>query len=386
MRPLCFVLMPFGKKRDETGREIDFNAIYDRIIAPAAMQAGLDVIRADEEQVGGTIHKAMFERLLLCEYAIADLTTANPNVYYELGVRHAVRPRSTVILFAAGTNLPFDVAPLRGLPYRIDGLGAPIDPAVCAGTIAQRLTVLRDEHADDSPVFQLIGDMPRIEIDHEKTDLFRQRTDYSLRIKKRLAKAREEGPDAVRRFAAEPEFADVANLEAGVVLDLYLSFLDVQAHDAMVALYERMARPLQGARLVQEQLGFALNRLGRSAEAERVLKEVITQYGPSSETCGLLGRVYKDRWETARRAGDRLRGARSSQTGGRSLSRRVRGGLARRLSRYQRDDAHGTWRGARPPTSRGRTGGTLCCRPQNFGRQRHLLGPRYAAGDRSADA
>jgi tetratricopeptide (TPR) repeat protein len=56
--------------------------------------------------------------------------------------------------------------------------------------------------------------------------------------------------------------------------------------------------------MVQEQLAFALNRLGRFEDAERILKEVIAKLGPSSETNGLLGRVYKDRWERAVKEGD----------------------------------------------------------------------------------
>jgi len=56
-----------------------------------------------------------------------------------------------------------------------------------------------------------------------------------------------------------------------------------------------------------EQRGFALNRLGRRDEAELVLKQVIADFGPSSETNGLLGRVYKDRWEEAGKANDPLR-------------------------------------------------------------------------------
>src|SRR5262249_59396821 len=56
--------------------------------------------------------------------------------------------------------------------------------------------------------------------------------------------------------------------------------------------------------LVQEQLGLALNRAGRGDDAERVLRELIEARGPSSETCGILGRVYKDRWEAARAAGE----------------------------------------------------------------------------------
>src|SRR4030067_1012011 len=119
-RPLCFVLMPFGKKPQASGTLVDFDAVYRDIIAPAIEAADLEPLRADEEVTGGIIHKPMFERLILCEYAVADLTTANANVFYELGLRHAVRPASTVLLFARGSGqLPFDVAPLRGLPYTL---------------------------------------------------------------------------------------------------------------------------------------------------------------------------------------------------------------------------------------------------------------------------
>ena len=98
--PLCFVLMPFGKKPDGSGGAVDFDAVYRELIAPAIDTAGLEPLRADEESTGGIIHKPMFERLILCEFAVADLTTANANVFYELGVRHAVRPWSTVLVFA----------------------------------------------------------------------------------------------------------------------------------------------------------------------------------------------------------------------------------------------------------------------------------------------
>ena len=117
-RPLCFVLMPFGRKADTAGRQIDFDAVYTELIAPSIEAAGLAPLRADEEMTGGIIHKPMYERLILCEYAVADVTTANANVFYELGLRHAVRPASMVLLFAAGSGqLPFDVALLRAIPY-----------------------------------------------------------------------------------------------------------------------------------------------------------------------------------------------------------------------------------------------------------------------------
>jgi tetratricopeptide (TPR) repeat protein len=301
MKPLCFVLMPFGRKQDGTGRLIDFDTVYHQIIAPAVAAAGLEPIRADEEQVGGTIHKPMYERLMLCEFAVADVTGANPNVYYELGIRHALRPSSTVILFAEGTSLPFDIALLRGIPYRLDASGKPVDAEGDKQGIVQRLQAANQDPHDDSPIFTLIKDMPRVEVDHEKTDLFRDRVNYSREYKKRLAEARKAGADAVRSVAAE--LPNIQNAEAGIVVDLFLSFRAVKAYREMVDLYGRMSRTLQNTRMMQEQLAFALNRLGRSDDAEQVLKQTLEKFGPSSETNGLLGRVYKDRWENALKAG-----------------------------------------------------------------------------------
>jgi hypothetical protein len=65
-----------------------------------------------------------------------------------------------------------------------------------------------------------------------------------------------------------------------------------------------MAPPLAATVMVREQLGLALNRAERGDEAERVLLDLIAQRGPSSETYGILARVYKDRWEAAAKAGD----------------------------------------------------------------------------------
>src|SRR5712692_1132856 len=154
--PLCFVLMPFGTKADPNGLLIDFDSVYQQLIAPAICDAQLEPLRADEEMSGGIIHKPMFERLVLCEYAVADLTTANANVFYELGVRHAVRPWSTVLIFAGGTRLPFDIAPLRGLPYAIDPSGKPSNVEPTRAGLAARLNVAKQQAQGDSPLFQLL--------------------------------------------------------------------------------------------------------------------------------------------------------------------------------------------------------------------------------------
>ena len=145
-------------------------------------------------------------------------------------------------------------------------------------------------------------------IEHEKTDVFREQVRYSETIKRRLAEARDlrdgSGADALR--AIEAELGPVEDVEAGVLVDLLLSYRAVKDWQRMIDLAERLPEPLGRAALVREQLGFALNRAGRSEEAERVLRALIDERGPSSETYGLLGRVYKDRWEAARQAGERF--------------------------------------------------------------------------------
>ena len=306
MKPLCFVLMPFGKKPEGTGRMIDFDVVYREIIAPAVEAADMEPIRADQEEIGGTIHKPMFERLMLCDYAIADVTGANPNVYYELGIRHALRPHSTVLVFAENTALPFDIAAQRGVPYRLDAAGDVVDPQGDRSIIAKRLSAARTNTHDDSPLFQLIDGMPRIEVDHAKTDIFRDRVAIAQEYRTALAAARKTGLEAVEAVAADPRLADLRNVEAGIIIDLLLSFRAVGTKggcQAMIDLHARMPRALQHARMVREQLGFALNRVGRSEDAAEVLADVISEFGPNSETNGLLGRVYKDMWETAKEDG-----------------------------------------------------------------------------------
>jgi hypothetical protein len=295
--------MPFGRKMDAGGRVTDFDAIYHKVIVPAVEASGLEPVRADEEKIGGTIHKPMFERLMLCHYAVADITGANPNVFYELGIRHALRPRSTVIIFREGTVLPFDIALVRGISYKTDGSGEPVDGGLTIGSITAQLREARGNPHDDSPIFQLVDDLPRWEIDHTKTDVFRKSVDYSKRYKEKLATAAKQGPQAVENIAAESALSNLLEVEGGIVVDLFLSLRDVKAYDAMIKLYDRMPPPLQRAKMMREQLGFALNRVDRSEEAEKILKGVITEFGPSSETNGLLGRIYKDRYEKARDEG-----------------------------------------------------------------------------------
>lgn len=307
MKPLCFILMPFGKK--QSGEMlIDFDQIYNSMIKPAIIKAGMEPIRADEERTDGIIHKAMFERLILCEYAVADLTAANANVFYELGVRHAIKPFSTVLLFANSTRLPFDVTFLRALSYDINSDGTIADVDQHINHLTQKLLDTRTNKATDSPLFQLLDDYPNIS--HEKTDIFRELVQYSVNMKEELAEIRirdltpEQKLIILQQF--EENLGNLGEIESGVIIDLFLSYRAFDGYEKMVSLVKKMPQPLASTVLVREQFGFALNRLKKRKEAEVVLSTLIDERGPSSETLGILGRVYKDQWEEAEKSNNEL--------------------------------------------------------------------------------
>ena len=305
--PLCFILMPFGTKPNADGSLINFDRVYEDLIVPAVKDAELEPLRADQETTGGIIHKPMFERLLLCPFAVADLTTANANVYYELGVRHAFKPFSTVQMIAEGSRLPFDVQMLRTIPYKLGADGAP-DRAQAAATTAAIATFLKQARtgAQDSPIFQLLDGLSVPNVEHLKTDVFRDQVEYCLQAKNKLAAARRspQKADAVRDV--QKDLGDIGDLDAGVAIDLMLSYRAVSAWDDMIQLIQQFSAPLAQTVMVREQLGMALNRLKRRDEAEQVLLKLMEERGPSSETCGILGRVYKDHWEDAVKSGNAL--------------------------------------------------------------------------------
>ena len=107
----CFVVMGFGKKTDfETGRTLDLDKTYKNIIKPAAEAARLTCVRADEIVHSGMIDLPMYEQLLTADVVIADLSTSNKNAFYELGVRHALRPYTTIVIAEDGIKVfPFDI-------------------------------------------------------------------------------------------------------------------------------------------------------------------------------------------------------------------------------------------------------------------------------------
>jgi hypothetical protein len=307
-RQTCFIDMPFGRKSDpKSGVEIDFDQIYAQAIQPSVEAAGLQCIRGDREDTGGIIHTAMFARLLMAEFVIADMTTVNPNVFYELGVRHTARPYTTIALFATLGAPPFDVGMVRAIPYELtDGRLSEAAAKSLREAITQRIrSALSSPVAQDSPLFQLFDGFPGITMSHELTDVFRDRVAYSQAFRARLAEARARTPKTAAIQAlheAETSLGDISTAERGAVVDLLLSYRAVEDVDSMVALVGRVSGEVRDAALTRQQLAFALNRRNRPGDRDRaiqVLEELLRTHGDSAETLGLLGRIYKDLYRAA---------------------------------------------------------------------------------------
>jgi hypothetical protein len=160
--PTCFVVMGFGKKTDfETGRTLDLDKTYRNIIKPAAMAAGLDCKRADEIPHSGVIDVPMYKLLLTADVVVADLSTSNKNAFYELGVRHALRPHTTIVICEDGAqSFPFDVNHVLIRKYHHMGEGIDFDEVErFRGDLTTAITRIMNEtpRASDSPVYTFLN-------------------------------------------------------------------------------------------------------------------------------------------------------------------------------------------------------------------------------------
>ena len=114
--PRVFVVMPMGEKLVD-GERRDFDALYTEMIRPAAVAAGWDVARIDETISIGSIEDALLQELINADLVLAEVSTPNANVFYELGLRHALAPGGALLIASTGTELPFDIATQRVVFY-----------------------------------------------------------------------------------------------------------------------------------------------------------------------------------------------------------------------------------------------------------------------------
>src|SRR5215510_12599615 len=113
----CFVIMPFGQKEDLNGKLIDFDKIYLDFIKDVVAELGMECVRCDEIAEAGSIHAKMFEHIFEADVAVVDTTALNANVFYELGIRHALNKHVTILMRQPGTKTPFNIQGYQMLDY-----------------------------------------------------------------------------------------------------------------------------------------------------------------------------------------------------------------------------------------------------------------------------
>ncbi|MBD2756694.1 tetratricopeptide repeat-containing protein [Spirosoma validum] len=143
-----FIVRPFGVKQG-----IDFDAVDKELIQPALRAVGIIGETTVAIAEAGNIREDMFAKLLTADLVIADISVHNANVFYELGIRHALRDRKTLLLRCSADSIldvPFDLKTDRYLTYAI--------PTLKVDSLRLKQALLETIHSDrkDSPVFSLL--------------------------------------------------------------------------------------------------------------------------------------------------------------------------------------------------------------------------------------
>ena len=273
----CFVVMGFGTKTDfQQQKTYDLDKSYRIIIKRAVEEAGLECIRADDVVHAGIIDKPMYELLLDADVVVADLSTSNANAIYELGVRHALRPHTTIVIAEKNFKFPFDIGHLLVRPYTHLGEGIDSEDAEIAREgLKNAIRELTEKKEIDSPVYTFLPSLCEPTVGEAK-----------------------EAPS----LAAAP---------ASPAADQTVSLLMTMFHQA------RGAANWAGAKMALEQLKtkmpgdpFILQQLAlatykgklpdpRSAleEARHILSELHPRTTNDPETLGIWGAIHKRLWE-----------------------------------------------------------------------------------------
>ena len=303
-RPHAFIAMPFGVKPGIDGEAIDFNRVYGEYIAPALEAAGLEAFRADEEIRAGDIRTDMFQELLVADLVIADLSIDNPNVWYELGVRHALRARGVVLVSCGRVPTAFDLYTDRKVRYGVKN-GGP-DPATIEND-KRKLTemvkgTMESWHGRKvSPVYNL---MPNLQEPAWKSlrigdvrEFWERHRDWENRLD--LARKANRIGDVLVLAEEAPvaAFRAEAWIKAGKSLRKAERFRFALEH-----LEHGLEIEPENLRVLREK-GICLQRLalaripGHSLDRARDhYREVLKLYPTDPETWALLGRVDKDAW------------------------------------------------------------------------------------------
>ena len=284
-KQVCFVVMGFGKKTDyPTGRVIDLDKSYQYIIKPAAEEAGLECIRADEIIHSGTIDVPMYEQLLNADVVVADVSTSNCNAFYELGVRHALRPYTTITIAEDKMVFPFDVNHIAIRKYQHLGDGIDFGEVMrMKAALKEAIQTIASKPTDDSPVYTFLKDLrPPV------------RGSKEAGLKMAMAGIAEGQPGA----QGSANTATVSTLMAQAEAALDKS--DFLTAKSLLAVVRSM---IPNDPYVAQKLALATykSKLPDPTQALKDAHAILTELNPEvstdTETLGLWGAVHKRLWD-----------------------------------------------------------------------------------------
>jgi hypothetical protein len=311
----CYVSMPFGRKENrESGGTIDFDHIYQSAISPAVIEAGLTPVRGDELEFGAIVHKTLLEAVIGCDLFIADLTTANPNVMYELGIRHALRRGATVLVSSMTTRPAYDISYARILFYSLNQVGQLDDSEATRIRDTLAATIKQGIARSDSPVFEFF---PQIEVG--LPDNFgAQLRSYPREVREKLTAKRPSKRSKSELREAEEVVKGDPNIDPVAILDVLKRYRDLSDWDNVIRFADDVDPSLRDSPEVIQIVALALNRRGLPQDQERaiaMMNRLVAATGGDGESFGILGRIYKDRFSQTRERADLKRAIDSYRAG-----------------------------------------------------------------------
>lgn len=296
-KPICFVIMPFGKKPTDTGTnglplEINFDALWEKAIRPALIDLGYEPIRADQD-IGALIIKEMLERLALADLVVADVTIPNANVYYEVGIRHAAKKSGCVLVAAEGSRQMFDIAQMPQLRY-------PLTEGEISDTTSEQIKAIYVEKIPTftdgkSPVFQALPGFPD-DIDISKTSAFQEFTEHLFTFQSKTKTIRLSPNKEIKKQLALDllkEYPTSQPTVPAIAIELLYILRDHVNWEKMLDYAKALPKKIQELPVIKEQIYLAISKTGNHIEAIAALDTLISQYGDSSERRGLIGGRYK---------------------------------------------------------------------------------------------
>src|SRR5215213_7652643 len=280
----AFIIRPFGTKN-----EINFDDVEKKLIDPALNRLEVTGRTTMEIRRQGNIRLDMFQRLLTADLVIADISIQNANVYYELGVRHALRGKHTFMIRARGAGIktdevPFDIKTDRYLTY--DG----VDPSASVEDLYLGLRETINSEGDDSPVFQMLPDLD----EQDRSRFLPIPRDYREEVE-RAAQKKELGD--LELLAAEARGFDW-EIE-GLRLVGRAQF-NMQSFEGARATWEAVRKQYPLDIETNTMLGTIYQRLGDLTSSDQALKRVLSHEGlkkeDRAEVGSLLGRNAKSCW------------------------------------------------------------------------------------------